>query len=93
VELADDARFAVFHMPDKRTRVSFSREDFDSLVTGVVDDELLGLDANCVESERFQTDIASSEVNSISVFADHKGSLAFIVELCRTARSSSVAQP
>ena len=32
VELANDVSFAVLHMPDERAPVSFSSEDFDSLL-------------------------------------------------------------
>jgi len=51
VELANDASFTVRHMPDEGARVSFSGEDFGSLVARVVDTELNGLDADFVLSE------------------------------------------
>lgn len=40
VELANNASFTVRHVPDKGARVSFSGEDFGSLVARVVDTEL-----------------------------------------------------
>lgn len=52
VELSNDASFTVHHVPDEGARVSFSGEDFDSLVARVVDTELDGLDANFVPSKR-----------------------------------------
>ena len=51
VELANDASFTVRHMPDEGARVSFSGEDFGSLIARVVDTELNGLDADFVLSE------------------------------------------
>ena len=51
VELANDVSFTVRRVPGEGARVSFSREDFGSLVAQVVDTELDGLDADFVPSE------------------------------------------
>lgn len=92
VELADDVRFAVPHMPDEGFRISF--EDFDGLVSRIVDGELPGHGASCVESERFQAGVATNgEAGDVPILADQKASLALNVKLCRTARSSFEAQP
>jgi hypothetical protein len=51
VELANHTSFTVCHVPDEGARVSFSGEDFGSLVARVVDAGLDELDADFVLSE------------------------------------------
>ena len=51
MELTNDASFTVARVPDVGARVSFSGEDFDSLVARVVGIQLDGLDADFVLSE------------------------------------------
>jgi len=51
VELANDASSTFRHVPDEGARVSFSGEDFGSLVARVIDTEFDGLDADFVLSE------------------------------------------
>jgi hypothetical protein len=48
VELANDVNFTICHVPDEGARVSFSREDFGSLVAQVVDLKLNGLNAHFI---------------------------------------------
>lgn len=71
-------------MPNEGSRVSFGREDFDGLVSRIVDGELPGHSTSFVESERFQASIATNgEVGGVPILVDHKASLTLDVELCR----------
>lgn len=51
VKLANDASFAVSHVPDEGARVSLGGEGFVALDSRVVDSEFDGLDADIVESK------------------------------------------
>jgi len=88
VELADDAGFAAYHLPNERARVSFGREGFDGPVASVVDGELLGLDTKVISSVGHQSGVApDSEVGGVAILSDGKTMPALRVELGRDGES------